>query len=60
MTFEKKNLIVLILVIVFGYCFVQGTNVLRITYQASEGYNQANEQQFRNEVSRRLQNLEGR
>ncbi len=58
--FEIKNLIALILVIIFGYCVVQGTNVLRITYQASEQYDQANEQRFRDAISQRLQELEGR
>lgn len=57
---ELKNLIVLIIVFLLGYCIVQGTNVLRITYQAPDEYNQANEQQFRNEISQRLQVLEGR
>ena len=57
---ELKNLIILILVIIFGYCVVQGTNTLRITYQASGEYNQANEQSFRDAVSQRLQELEGR
>lgn len=57
---KLKNLIVLILVIILGYCIVQGTNTLRITYQASKEYNQADEQRFRDNVSQRLQELEGR
>lgn len=57
---ELKNLIILIIILIFGYCIVQGTNTLRITYQASTEYDQANEQRFRDNVSQRLQELEGR
>lgn len=55
---ELKNAIMIIIVFILGYCIVQGTNVMRVTYQAPEEYNQAEEQRFRDALSQRLQNLE--
>lgn len=62
--FEIKNMAVLILIILLGCCFggvkVKATNTLKHTYQAPAEYDQAEEQRFRNAISQRIQELEGR
>ena len=60
--FELKMAVVMIVVILPGYCFgivrVEATNTQKFTYQAPAEYNQAEEQRFRNSISQRMQELE--
>lgn len=62
--FEIKNMAILILIILLGLCFggirVTATNIQKFTYQAPAEYDQAEEQRFRNSISQRIQELEGR
>lgn len=62
--FEIKMTVALMLIIWLGFCIgsirVKATNTQKFTYQAPAEYNQRNEQDFRDKISRRIQELEGR
>jgi len=55
---KVKLLLVIMGSILLYHCFVQATGVLKKTYFAAGQYDQRNEQDFRDDISRRLQQLE--
>lgn len=62
--FEIRMFFILMAVILVGIYFggikVKATNVQKFMYQASAEYDQRNEQDFRDKISQRIQELEGR